>query len=220
MKQITAKNKVICAIIILLIIIGTVVVILKGFEVDTRNRASQKIELNIGKTFEIEDIKQMTKEVFENTQALIQKIEVFEDSVSITVNEITDEQKSSMVQKVNEKYETEIKDEDVTIKDVPHTSLKDIVKPYIIPLVISTCIILVYIGIRYYKLGMIKSILKFGIILVVAELALFAVMAIVRFPIGRFTLPLTLFVYLITALGITTNFENKLSEMKLEEAKE
>ena len=220
MKQITAKNKIICALIILLIIIGTVVVILKGFEIDIRNRTTQKIVLNIGKTFETDDIKQMTKEVFENTQVLIQKVEVFEDTVSITANEITDEQKSNMVKKINEKYEIELKDEDIKIEDVPHTSLKDIIKPYIIPLVISTGIILVYTGIRYYKIGMIKSILKFGIILVAAELVLFSLMAIVRFPIGRFTLPLTLFVYLITALGITNNLEKNLEEKKIEETKE
>ncbi|MEI3394135.1 MAG: hypothetical protein V8R82_00115 [Clostridia bacterium] len=40
---------------------------------------------------------------------MIQKVEVFEDSVSITAKDITDEQKQSIIDKVNEKYETELK---------------------------------------------------------------------------------------------------------------
>ncbi|MBR3249243.1 MAG: hypothetical protein IKF83_00910 [Clostridia bacterium] len=217
MKNITTKSKIICAIIVLLIIIGTIVVILKGFKVDIKNRAVQQIEVNIGKSFETQDIKQITNEVFEKNQVLIQKVEVYEDAVSIISDEITDEQKSNLVQKINEKYSTELKAEDITVKDVPNTDIKDIVKPYIIPIVVSTGIILVYIAVRFYKIGIVKSALKYGIVLVVAQLVLFSLMAITRFPIGRFTLPLVLFVYLLSALGITNNLEKKLKEKKLEE---
>ena len=217
MKNITTKSKIICAIIVLLIIIGTIVVILKGFKVDIKNRAVQQIEVNIGKSFETQDIKQITNEVFEKNQVLIQKVEVYEDAVSIISDEITDEQKSNLVQKINEKYSTELKAEDITVKDVPNTDIKDIVKPYIIPIVVSTGIILVYIAVRFYKIGIVKSALKYGIVLVVAQLVLFSLMAITRFPIGRFTLPLVLFVYLLSALGITNNLEKKLKERKLEE---
>lgn len=217
MKNITTKSKIICAIIVLLIVVGTVVVILKGFQVDISNRATQKVELNIGKAFDTQDIKQITNEVFGKNQVLIQKIEVYEDAVSIISDEITDEQKSNLVQKINEKYSTELKAEDIAVKDVPNTDIKDIVKPYIIPIVISTVIILLYTAVRFYKIGIVKSVLKYGTVLVIAQLALFALMAITRFPVGRFTLPLVLFVYLLSALWITNNLEKKLKEKKLEE---
>lgn len=220
MKQLITKSKIICAIIILVIAIGVAMVLIKGFEIDLKNQATQTIELYIGKSFEIKDIKQITDEVFGNEKVIIQKVEVYEDSISIIAKEITDEQKNNMVQKVNEKYEAELKAEDITIEDIPHTSLKDIVKPYVTPLVIATAIILVYVGIRYYKVGLIKSILKVGGISVVAQLVLFSVMAISRFPVGRYTLPLVLFVYLVTMLGITTNLERNLKEKKLEEDKQ
>lgn len=217
MKQITTKSKIICSIILIIIAIGVAMVIVKGFEIDLKNQATQSMELYIEKQFEINDIKQITDEVFGNEKVIIQKVEVYQDSVSIIAKEITDEQKNNMVQKVNEKYGTELKAEDITVEDIPHTKLKDIVKPYIVPLVIATSIILVYVAIKYHKIGIIKSIIKVGIILVIAEIVLFSIMAIVRFPVGRFTLPLVLFIYLVTMLGITNNLEKNLKEKKLEE---
>ena len=99
---------------------------------------------------------------------------------------------------------------------MPHMHFRDIIKPYILPLIISTAIILMYMGARYYKLGIIKSMLRTGAILVLAEVTLFALMAITRIPIGRYTLPLVLFVYLITMIGITSKFEKELKAKKHE----
>ena len=217
MKQLSEKRKIIGAIIILIIVIGAAIVGTIGFNFDLRNHSSQMIELYIGKSFEISDIKQITDEVFGNQAVLIQKVEIYEDEVGITTKEITDEQKSNIVEKINEKYETELKADDIDVKSIPHTKLRDTIKPYIIPLVLSTAVVLVYIGIRFYKLGLIKTLLKVGGITVITELVLFALMAITRFPIGRYTLPLVLFVYLITILVITINLENKLKEKILKE---
>ena len=76
---------------------------------------------------------------------------------------------------------------------------------------------LIYIGIRYYKVGPIKSILKTGIVAVISELFLFAIIALTRIPIGKYTLPLVLFVYLLSMIGITSHLERKLKEKKDEE---
>ncbi len=217
MKQISAKSKIIVAIIILLIVIGAAIVGTKGFNFDIRSQASQKVELYLEKSFEISDIKQITNEVFGNQPVLIQKVEVYGDQVSITSKEITDEQKQSLVEKINEKYETELKAEDIDVESIPHTKLRDIAKPYVLPLIISTVAILVYIGIRFYKLGIMKTILKVSGIVVLAETILLALIAITRFPIGRYTLPLILFVYLVTMLGITIKLENKLKNDNTEE---
>ena len=217
MKQISAKSKIMVAIIILIIVIGAAVVGTQGFSFDLKNQTSQMIELKIGKEFEISDIQQIASEVLENEQVLIQKVEVYEDSVAITAKQISDDQKSKLVEKINEKYETKLKAEDIDIKNIPHTKLRDMVKPYILPLVISTVIILAYSGIRFSKLGIIKTILKIGGIEVLAELLLFSIMAISRFPIGRYALPLVLFVYLVTMLGITLKLEKQLSDKKEEE---
>lgn len=211
MKQISTKSKILVAIIILVIVIGAAIVGTKGFNFDIRNQASQRIELYIEKPFEVSDIKQITDEVLGKKSVLIQKVEVYEDQISITAKEITDEQKTNIVNKINEKYETELKAEDIDVKNIPHTKLRDIVKPYVLPLLISTIVILIYIGIRFHSIGIIKTILKVGGISVLTELVLVALMAITRFPIGRYTLPLVLFVYLVTILTTTIRLENNLN---------
>ena len=63
----------------------------------------KKVELNIGKEFTISEMKEITKQVFENQPVLIEQIEVYKDVASITTAEITDEQKNELVTKVNEK---------------------------------------------------------------------------------------------------------------------
>lgn len=217
MKQVSAKTKTIVAIIILVIVVGAAIVGTKGFNFDIRSQASQKVELYIEKSFEVSDIKQITNEVFGNQPVLIQKVEIYEDQVAITSKEITDDQKANLVNKINEKYETELKVEDIDTENVPHTKLRDLAKPYVLPLIISTVAILVYIGIRFHKLGIVKTVLKVSGIVVLAEVLLLALMAITRFPIGRYTLPLILFVYLVTMLGITIKLENKLKNNNTEE---
>lgn len=217
MKQLTMKSKIIGAVIVLIIIAGVVVVALKGFNFELKNQDAKMIEVYLGKQFLLPNIKEIATETLGTNEFIVQKVEVYEDGFTITARDITDEQKSNFIQKINEMYGTELKVEDISIVSIPHIHLREIVKPYILPLVISTAIILVYMGIRYFKLGILKSILKTGVILLIAELILFSIMAVVRFPIGRFTLPLVLFVYLVTMLGTTMNFENLLKQKKLEE---
>ena len=103
------------------------------------------------------------------------------------------------------------------ITTIPHTRGRDIIRPYIVPFLIATAIILVYMGIKYRKLGMVKTILKTAFLLVVAQAVLLSVIAITRIPIGRITIPLVLAVYVLSLLGVTNYFEKKLSEKKKEE---
>ena len=65
-------------------------------------------------------------------------------------------------------------------------------------------------AVRYYPLGMIKTIVKTGVTLVLAQAVLISVVAITRIPIGKFTIPLVLMVYVLSLLGITACLEKKL----------
>lgn len=217
MKQISAKTKIIVAIIILIIVVGAAVIGTKGFNFDLRNQASQMAKIYIKSQFEIEDMRQITNEVFGKEPVLIQKVEVYEDQVAIITKEITDEQKTSLTEKINEKYELDLKSEDIEIQNIPHTRLRDLIKPYILPLIISTIAILLYTTIRFHKLGICKTILRTGGIVLLTEIILFALIAITRFPVGRYTLPLVLFTYLITMLIVTIELENKLNDKNVKE---
>lgn len=219
MKKITNKQKILIAIIALIIIVGAVIIATIGLNFDFRLQESKKIELYLETEFEIKDIKDITNEVFGNEPVMIQKVEVYEDSVSITTKEITDEQKQNLINKVNEKYGLEISGDTTEIVSVPNLRGRDMIKPYIVPFAVATVIILIYMAVRYRKLGVIKTILKVIAISIVAQATLLAVIAMTRIPVGRLTIPMVITVYLLTLIGLTTKFEKQLEGKKAEENK-
>lgn len=219
MKKMIKKQKVVSIIIAVIIIAGAIVTGIMGLNYDLRYQETKKIELYISKDFEISDIKAITDEVMGKSPVIIRKVEVYEDSVSITAKDITDEQKQSIIEKINEKYETELSADSTQIQTIPHTRGRDIAKPYIAPFVIATVIILLYMAVRYRKIGIGKTLLKTILISVVAQATLLSVIAITRIPVGRLTIPMIVAVYMLTLVGLTTNFENKLEIKKEEENK-
>ncbi len=219
MKKMTKKQKILSVIIAVIVIAGAIVTGVKGLNYDLRYQETKNIELYIAKDFEIADIKAITDEVMGKSPVIIRKVEVYEDSVSITAKDITDEQKQSIIEKINEKYETELSADSTQIETIPHTRGRDIAKPYIAPFVIATVIILLYMAVRYRKIGIGKTLLKTILISVVAQATLLSVIAITRIPVGRLTIPMIVAVYMLTLVGLTTNFENKLEIKKEEENK-
>lgn len=214
MKQ--TKTKILIALIAIILIAGTVMIFTKGLAFELKYQDSQKVELNIGKTFEEKDIKSITNDVFGKQPVMIQAIEVYKDAISITTTQITDEQKTELVTKINEKYGTEISADDVTIEDISHIRGRDIIKPYIMPFSIATVIILVYLAIRYNKLNSLKVLLQTAGIIVLSQLVLLGIMAITRMGIGKVTIPAILVVYVLSTYICTrkfdTDLENKLTE--------
>ena len=220
MKEFIKSKQLKIILIALVIIAGIVMIAVKGFNFDLKYQDTQRVELYLKTEFNIADIRQITNEVFGNQKVMIQKVEVFEDSVSITTTSISDEQKNNLITKINEKYGTELATEDTTIENIGHTRGRDIIKPYIIPFAIAVIVVLVYLGIRYYKLVIVKVIGKSIGIMVLAQVLLFSIIAITRIPIGRLTIPMVMLVYLLTLFGITNMFEKNLSKKKLEENKD
>lgn len=219
MKDISKKTKIVISLIAIIIIAGMIVTLTIGLNFDLKYQETKRIQLYLGKDFEISDMKQITNEVLQNQLVVLQKVEVYEDTISILANDITEEQKSNIVNKVNEKYGTELSADSIEITTIPHTRGRDIVKPYVLPFTIATVIILAYMVARYYKLGVIKTIGKTAIVLVVAQALLLSVIAIARIPIGRSTIPMVLIVYTLALVGVTVDLEKKLKEKKKEEEK-
>lgn len=211
------NTKLLAILIAIILIVGVTMIFTKGLTFELKYQDSKKVEINLGKTFEEKDIKEITNEVFGNQPVRIQAIEVYKDAVSITTTEITEEQKSNLVTKINEKYETELNDNDVTIEEVAHTRGRDIIRPYVIPFVISTAIILVCLAIRYYKLNTIKVLAQSAGIIILAQMVLLCIMAITKMPIGIFTIPAILLVYIISTYICTTKFDEDLEKIVIEE---
>lgn len=217
MKQ--KSSKYILALVIVILVVGTIMLFVKGLNFELKYQNVNQIELYIGEEVKQSDIKQITEDVFGKEEVLVRIVEVYKDSISITAKNISEEQKTDLVQKINEKYGTEISVENIESQEISHVRGRDIIKPYIIPFVIVTAIVLVYMGIRYYKLKIFKIVLSSGIIIVFSQLMLLAIMAITRIKIGTFTIPLVLIVYILSIMGCTCKFENRLQEYKENEDK-
>jgi len=219
MKQITKKQKIGISILAGIILIGMIITFTIGLNFDLRWEAAKKIELYVIKEFEISDIKQIAEEAIPNQTLMIQKVEVYEDTVSIIAKEITEEQKQELITKINEKYGTELSAENTQITSIPHTRGRDLLKPYILPFAIATVIVLIYMAVRYRKLGAIKIAIKVFVALVIGEIVLLSMIAITRIPLGRLTMPMAIAVYLLVLTILTTKYEKQLTSKKEEEKK-
>lgn len=210
------KKKLIMILVVLIAIIGIAITATVGLNVDLKYQASQNIELYIEKEFEISDIKSIINEVMPNTKTIIKKVEVFEDTVSITAKEISEEQKQNIITKINEKYGINIEQEKIEITNIASEKLRDVVKPYILPLAIITGIILVYLSIRYASLGVVKTLINTILVLAITGVMFLSIMAIVRIPICEYTMPAGMALYILTLLVITNAFEKQLQLKKQE----
>lgn len=221
MIQISTKNKIIGLVSILLVVIALIVVIVGGFNVEKKYKSYNKIKISVGEEVDIDKIEKIVKETFGKTKATVQKVEIYNDIFQVTAEEITEEQKNTIVDKVNELYPVEtienaedtqanvrIKKEDVKIVSASNARLRDIFKPYIMPFVIASLCILVYGAIRYRKLGVIKVVLETIGILLGVQILLFSVLAIIRFPMGRFTPALILITYIMSVIYISNRWKN------------
>ena len=220
MKQLMKKNNIKYLLICIIILAGIIMIAIKGFKFDLSYEATKKVEIYIGKEFDVKDIKAITNETLGNKDVLIEKVEIFKDMVSIKSKDITDEEKNNIVTKINEKYELENKAEEVNVVNVPHTRLKDIYKKYVYPFIISIVIILIYSAIRFRKIGAFKSILKIILTVVLSEATFMSVVALFRIPIGRITTAIILLLYVVSIICIISKLENKLIEKKKKESKD
>ena len=209
MKNISIKTKIIAILVAIIIIVGTYIILTTGLNFELKYQETQRMQIYIGKEFEIEDIRQITNEVFGDQTVIIQKARELEDVLSITTKEITEEQKNNLTSKLNEKYGTEITEEQNETVQIPKARGRDLIKPYIIP----TVIILVCIAIKYNKLGALKTIITSILSVVIAQLTLLSLIAITRIPVGRLTIPMVLIVYILTFIGITNHFDKKLNKL-------
>ena len=227
-----SKNKLIYSVICLIIVVGTIVALSAGFNVEKNYKHNQKIEIDLGREVELDKISQITDEVFGKNKATVQIVEIYNESVQISAVEISEEQKNNVVEKINNLYkaenatETQISSETENIEDQVHTEdtqtevaqtseslidastvkiitigdvkVWDVVKPYIFPIIITLIVTLVYVAVKNWKNDGIKKVLTLVISAIVAELTLFALFAIVRFPIGTFTPVLMLATFVLT----------------------
>lgn len=205
MKQ---RNKKIIAIAILALIIlaGIVVVNILGFNKQLEFKQGQSIDVYVKKEIDEKKIKEIANEVL-GKENMVQLVEIYKDMVTIRAEQITEEQKNNIVNKIKENYEFDQTAEETIINTVPATRILDMYKHYVVPMLISGVIILAYMLIRYNKEGIIKVLLRTILIPIIAELVLLSLIAITRVPLGVYTPILVIIVYLASIVFVTKKNE-------------
>lgn len=200
------KNKnikiIVIVIMTLVILAGIVVTGIFGFNKELKYSQGQSIDVYIEQEADVSKIKEIVDENLGNSNNMVQTVEIYKDLVTIRAKEITDEQKNNIVNKIKESYEFSQTAEDTTINTVPETKLIDMYKKYIVPLIISGVLVLVYMAIRYYKKGILKVIGRTIILPIFGELFLLSIIAIARIPVGRFTPVLVIAMYIASILMV------------------
>ncbi len=217
-------KKIIYAILILIIIAGIIIIPTIGLRADIIYSENVEIDVYVGKTFERKDIESIVSEVFPDERVIIQEIEMFNDMFSLTLqdNRSEDELNTKIEElnnKINEKYGTENTVDDISVTHNSRIRLSDILIPYAVTIGISVVVILVFVGVRYRKLGVIRTLITYLLSIGASELLLLSIIAITRFPINRLVIPvgLVLFVIVVTILGFVN--EGKISKLAIEEDK-
>ena len=205
MKQKNIKI-IIISIIALIILAGIVVVNTWGFNKELQYEKGQSIEIYLEQKADIAKIKDIVNNEL-GTKNKVQAVEIYEDMVIIRAQSISEEQKNNIVNKIKENYQFEQTAEKTNIKTEPETRIRDMYKKYVIPFIISGGMIVVYMGIRYYKKDIVKVIITTIAIPVVAELVLLSVIAITRIPVGRITPVLVILTYIASIMYVINKIE-------------
>ena len=217
-------KKIVYAILICIIIAGIVVIATVGLKADIIYSKNVELDVYVGETFERKDIENIVNEVFPNERVIINEVEMFGDMFSVTLADTRTEDElnskvEQLVKKIKKKFGTELETSDVEIRHNPKARLSSIILPYAVTIGISMALILVYVGIRYRKLGIVRTILTYIVSILAIEMIYLSILAIVRYPINRIVIPigLVLLVTVVTILGFVN--EKKLTKITVVDGK-
>lgn len=186
------NKKIILLGLILLIIAGVVVIALKGLNVSLMFRNHESINIYIDKEVDFNEFKDLCKEVFGNKKYVLKKLELFGEAVNLSKESFTDEEKETLINKINEKYEKEYTVNDLTINEIPNIRIRDIIRPYVKPITISAVLIIAYMLIRYRKTSVFEIIGKLLLLIVLTEVTVLSLIAILRIPVSSVVINLML----------------------------
>ena len=86
-------KKIIGAVIVVFIVIGTVMTAVTGFNLGLEYTQAKKTTVYMGKEFDLAEVRELTKDVFGKQTVEFQKMRPFEDVLAITTADITEEYK-------------------------------------------------------------------------------------------------------------------------------
>ena len=205
------KNKKILPILVLLIIIvGVIVLAIKGMNYGLIYGNNTTIKMNLGKQVEVEDI---AKEIFEKEYNM-KFVNNHKENVLITAKSVSEEQISTLISKINEKYELSISNEDLEITNNSKMNGKDIIRPYLAPAIITSIIVVLYFTIRYKKLGVLKTLITTLLIIMGTQMVYLSIYAITRIPVNKLAMPISMLILVLSFIILAEIFDKDMSKFK------
>ncbi len=195
-------------VILIIIVAGIIMLFVKGMNYSLLYGENTAVELYLSTDFNFSDVKNIITEVF-GTNTKIRNINDLDYDILIITKSVQDDQLNNLVSKINEKYNLELSAEDLIVSNNAKIELIDLINPYIFPVCLAALLIFAYFLIKYRKLGIVKVVLLTIIPVIVAQLLYLSIYAIVRLPINQYTMPISMFIYLITIMAIGEKFERE-----------
>lgn len=111
------KNKFLYIIMIITIIIGGVVIALKGFNYSLENSNHQRLEIILDSPYNEKEMKKIVKSVIKDAY-MVRTSSLFETTVAIDSKDFSDEEIISIFGKINEKYGTNYSMKTIKLKNI------------------------------------------------------------------------------------------------------
>ena len=202
-------NKILVILVAILLVIGMFLIATRGFNYSIEYKGVTELKFMLGQVLDMNEVESIAKEALNNKEMKIQKIDYFNDSIIISVVDPTDEEIQALIDKFNSRYGQNNTMESISIIKTADTSLYEIAKHYIVPVIIAVILVAIYMGIRFRKQGILKVTLLPIVMSVVVEALYLSALAILQIPVSIWTMPIALVLLLITLTIYAYRFEVK-----------
>ncbi len=205
---------------IITIIIGSIICLTIGFNIELNYLSRNEIVISSEKTLNLLDVEEISKNVLQNRKMRVKKVDRFDKAISIICSSISEDEKNNIINLINEKYGLEIDSSSIEINSIPNSRIRDIIKPYIIPCIIATGVCLIYFMVLYHKIGLCKILLKTLSYIILGELTFYSLIAITRIPFGISVNSVALGIYVLMIIIVNVNFKQEIDKILKNNQKE
>ena len=198
----------------IVLIAGIIVIIIKGFNVDTDFAGGTNIQIRIGKTLEaadLDNIRSLCESTTGETVSSIQKSGANSDEVIIKMKEIDSEKRAQLFDSISAEYNL-TEDDLLSVTNVGASMSADLRQAALMSTIIAVALMLVYISIRFKLLSAVAA-----VICLVHDL----LVMLIAYSVFSIPMQSTMIAAFLTILGYSINatiiiFDRMREERKLD----
>lgn len=196
------------------LIVGIICIIIKGFNVDTDFAGGTNIQIRIGKTLEtadLDNIRSLCESATGETVSSIQKSGANSDEVIIKMKEIDSEKRAQLFDSISAEYNL-TEDDLLSVTNVGASMSADLRQAALMSTIIAVALMLVYISIRFKLLSAVAA-----VICLVHDL----LVMLIAYSVFSIPMQSTMIAAFLTILGYSINatiiiFDRMREERKLD----